>query len=449
MYCDNVDSTASVEGFTIRGGDVIASEDLGGGVYCVYSSPQFCSVTFFRNRALHGGGVYCDHSSPKFTNVTFSLNCTTDDGGGVYCLASSPSFIDCTFIANRAMDCGGGMFCESSSPSLTGCSFTENLGVLGGGLVCAASSQATLTGCSFSDNTADCGSGVFCRASSPTITDCVFAGNEADYHGAGIYSFDGACPAVSYCVFCGDSAGYDGAGVCCHDTPFTLTHCTFCGNSAGRQGGGIRLAACPCATLENTIIAFGIQGEAVSGDPYSSAALSCCDICGNCDGDWVGCIEGGSGVNGNISLDPLFCDAPGGDYSISMYSPCAPDQSPPGCGLIGALGFACGVTGVATAERQSGGGFYLTPSVPNPFNPVTRISYFIPGEGANTRVLLRIYDATGRRVRTLVDASLRPGEYTAVWDGTNDSGREVASGVYFCALRWGRKSATSRMVLMR
>jgi hypothetical protein len=58
-------------------------------------------------------------------------------------------------------------------------------------------------------------------------------------------------------------------------------------------------------------------------------ALACCDVYGNTQGDWVGCLAGGEGVDGNFTADPLFCDPENGDYSLDAVSPCL---NVPGCG---------------------------------------------------------------------------------------------------------------------
>ena len=77
---------------------------------------------------------------------------------------------------------------------------------------------------------------------------------------------------------------------------------------------------------------------------------------------------------------------------------------------------------------------------PNPFNPETVIPY---DAGPGGRVTLRVFDASGRLVRTLVDASQLPGIYRVRWSGKNDQGRPVASGRYFSRLQVG-KTVTSR-----
>ena len=85
---------------------------------------------------------------------------------------------------------------------------------------------------------------------------------------------------------------------------------------------------------------------------------------------------------------------------------------------------------------------------PNPFNPVTTIDYWVPG-GARNAVSLVIYDVRGARVRTLVNTEKAAGRYTAQWDGRNDAGAPVSSGVYFYRMVAGGFEKTHRMVLLK
>ena len=88
----------------------------------------------------------------------------------------------------------------------------------------------------------------------------------------------------------------------------------------------------------------------------------------------------------------------------------------------------------------------LYQNYPNPFNPSTSISFFLP-ERAN--VLLEIFDIGGRRVRTLVNGATAPGRHVVAWDGRNDSGASIASGVYCYRLQGGMKTLTRKMVVIR
>jgi hypothetical protein len=90
--------------------------------------------------------------------------------------------------------------------------------------------------------------------------------------------------------------------------------------------------------------------------------------------------------------------------------------------------------------------FALSQNYPNPFNPVTEISYSLP-EAAQVR--LSIYNVLGRRVRTLVDENQNTGRKTVHWDGKDDRGSNVASGIYFYRLDAGEYTETKKMILMR
>jgi hypothetical protein len=88
-------------------------------------------------------------------------------------------------------------------------------------------------------------------------------------------------------------------------------------------------------------------------------------------------------------------------------------------------------------------------SIPNPFAVSTTITYGIPAGADNARVTLKVYDITGRLVRTLVNSSRPSGLHHVTWDGRDRKGRRVASGIYFCRLATGRQAVTERIVLLR
>lgn len=88
----------------------------------------------------------------------------------------------------------------------------------------------------------------------------------------------------------------------------------------------------------------------------------------------------------------------------------------------------------------------LTGNYPNPFNPETTISYSLPED---TDVKLEVYNVRGQLVKTLVDGYQQAGERQAVWNGTDESGREVGSGVYFYKLATETQQDVRRMVLVK
>jgi hypothetical protein len=90
----------------------------------------------------------------------------------------------------------------------------------------------------------------------------------------------------------------------------------------------------------------------------------------------------------------------------------------------------------------------LSQNYPNPFNPMTTIDVEIPGDSGG-KALLRIYDVRGKLVRTLADRELKAGSYSFAWDGRDDRGRPVSSGVYIYTLKQADTIYTRKMTILR
>jgi hypothetical protein len=89
----------------------------------------------------------------------------------------------------------------------------------------------------------------------------------------------------------------------------------------------------------------------------------------------------------------------------------------------------------------------LKGTYPNPFNPTTSIVYSIEKDGP---VTLTVYDVSGRRVRTLLNAKMTgAGTHSVTWDGLDDNGRNVSSGVYFCRFSAENTESSTKMILLR
>ena len=100
------------------------------------------------------------------------------------------------------------------------------------------------------------GGGIYCNASSPTIKNCIVAGNEADDFGGGIACENGSSPNITDCVIMYNSAGYYGGGIYCDYGSAPITNCIITNNSAGFYGGGIFTLDCSsvishCTVIEN------------------------------------------------------------------------------------------------------------------------------------------------------------------------------------------------------
>jgi flagellar hook assembly protein FlgD len=90
--------------------------------------------------------------------------------------------------------------------------------------------------------------------------------------------------------------------------------------------------------------------------------------------------------------------------------------------------------------------FTLKQNYPNPFNPTTTIDYAIFRAGEYE---LAVYNLLGQKIRTLLSSQLTAGDYRAQWDGRNETGQKVGSGIYFYRLSGQNLTLTRKMVLMR
>jgi len=111
-----------------------------------------------------------------------------------------------------------------------------------------------------------------------------------------------------------------------------------------------------------------------------------------------------------------------------------------------------------TTDIYEGGGFATIPNsfslsqnYPNPFNPTTTINYALHNTGGRntTRTRLEVINVLGQHIRTLVDEVQGPGNYSVVWDGSNDNGRKTASGIYFYRLQRGDNVESKKMIFLK
>jgi hypothetical protein len=133
--------------------------------------------------------------------------------------------------------------------------------------------------------------------------------------------------------------------------------------------------------------------------------------------------------------DPDHHDG-GVHYKVTAVDHAGNESAPASPGSVTAIG-----------DHSVPEAFALYPNVPNPFNPTTRIRYDVARGGGE--VSLRIYDVSGRVVRTLVDGLQSAGRKSVEWDGRDDAGSQVASGVYFCRLVSPSYQRTNKMVLTK
>jgi len=224
-------------------------------------------------------------------------------GGAVNCDNASPTFDNCVFAMNTGDNYGGAVALFQSRPRFINCRFlangTHEPGMVFGGAVYATDSPAT-------------------------FDTCLFALNHAvDGYGGAVY-FEGYPPPPLTRL----------------DEP-VFNHCTFVQNTASY---GAAIAVYDTEMLfNNSLLAFNGPGGAVWCDENGRVSLFCCDVFGHNLGDYIGCLLGQAGQNGNFSADPMFCDSDVVNYEIHMDSPCARYNN--SCGVrIGSERIGCGYT---------------------------------------------------------------------------------------------------------
>lgn len=386
ILCQNVDSAASIVGFTLTGGNAVygtATQDsAGGGISCEDSDLTIANCAFEDNYAGYvAGGLFCGTERSSELGGSKLRNEGTPAAPG----RAGPTVVDCTFSDNYSSG-GGAVACYECSPTLTRCTFSGNTAKRGGAIYLAYDATE-IVDCTFFANQADISAGAMDISawSDATITDCEFLHNSSAQHAGAVRSEQNSDPVFTNVSFRRNVAVWSGGAVLCEDGDASFDYVEFASNTAGGAGGGLRcgLSASTTltnvtfydnvaangtglfvsdgtsATLDNCIVAFG--GDASSGISCGSTGnidLTACDVYGNGGGDWVDCIAGQSSSNGNFSEDPLFCKAAFGDLTLHEDSPCLPGNHPQGgaWGLIGAWDLGCNATGISESFEETSWG---------------------------------------------------------------------------------------------
>ena len=205
--------------------------------------------------------------------------------GSAACTISGFSIINGKAEGAGSENYGGGIYCAvNPSPVITNCTFSGNSADYGGG-----SFLGTLNNCTFTSNSANSGGG----CSAGTLNNCLLSGNSANSGGG---SYGGT---LNNCTFTSNSAKSGGGS-----DEGTLNHCTITGNSANYGGG------CSGSIMNNCIVYFNTAQESDDNWQDPTPTISYC------------CTTPDPGGAGNITDDPQFMNAAGGDYRLASGSPC-------------------------------------------------------------------------------------------------------------------------------
>jgi parallel beta-helix repeat protein len=199
-------------------------------------------------------------------------------------------------------DRGGGMLNLSSSPTVTNCFFKTNSADSFGGGIFSSNGSPTVTFCLFSGNSASSGAGMYNNITSTTVTHCTFIGNLGST-GGGMTNQNPGSPVMTNCVFSGNTG--DGMRISNNCTP-VVTNCTFSDNTGHGIFHAVNVSG--NAQVANTIVWGNILGGITDNAATTTVIYS--DVQG---GELPGA--------GNISSDPQFIDAAGGNLRLQAGSP--------------------------------------------------------------------------------------------------------------------------------
>ena len=434
-----------------------------------------------------GGGLLLFNSNAVLEDVTIHGN-TSVYGAGVYVYGGAPTLVDCVISDNTAITdnddtpLGGGLYVTDATLTMTGCTVSGHVDLgMGGGLYAADNTGTTVLNLShneFSGNSAvTCGGGLYMAGDSLTMVgDALrdnFVGTGGNYMFGGGLRVDGATTDLDSLTVIGNS-GTLGAGVSLVNmTDVSLTNSLIAENTAIAIGGGLHLDASTGVSItgntiaantgpygaggcyllnstfdmSNTLVAYNTGSGSLDNGVHCTSAMAtftCNDVYGN-DGAQYSGVTDPTGSGGNVSVDPEFCDLEAGDYTITDGSPVLAAQS--ACGQIGAFGLGCnGGVGVDDPVDGAPVRFAVSPNYPNPFNPMTTLSFSLPAAAHTT---VRVYDLGGRLVDTLVDETLTAAVHTVEWAGRDAEGREVPAGIYFFRVRSGEHEHVGKMALIK
>jgi len=155
-------------------------------------------------------------------------------------------------------------------------------------------------------------------------------------------------------------------------------------------------------------------------------------IDGDSAGDNLGSVAGAGDINGDGRTDVILG---------------APGSKPDGLTNAGSA-YVYGLVSTDTPEEKGNrpSQFELSQNYPNPFNPTTTIRYYLP---QREKVTLEIFNLLGERVKVLVDEEETAGERTAIWDGKDDNGKSLPSGIYLYRLKSEKFSETKKMIFLK
>ena len=469
------------------------SSDHGGGLQVIYTdSIDVSNLIVTNNFAPFGGGVQIGNSKANLTGLEVLFNESDMSGGGVYFNYSNSNLVNVIISNNSATgknfdSGGGGIYCTSSDINLKGVVITNNSAYRGGGIDIFNESSVLISNGTIANNSAsDNGGGIYTTSSSLSLVNCILwndSPNEIDgtasvtysdvqngWAGAGnidlnplfedLEGNDYHLKIESPCIGAGKSIESSETDINGNPRP----------NPAGSRpdlGAYENSSPGPAPSPFDLFYPFEDTTIVLSRESFLDTLFFAWDQSVDADGDEVTyrreltgdlpeyirfIVESNEQTTTNMYKVPYhhiedYMHEAGVELISGTWTIVATDGTYDTYPANGPFSLTIDGSQLNIADSDIiPETFALYANYPNPFNPTTTISYDLPKQA---QVTLGIYDILGKQIKTLVNQSQDAGSKTAVWDGTNNSGRPVSAGVYLYRIKAGEFSQTRKMVLLR
>ena len=487
-----------VSGFTFNNFNSFGN---GGGINCENASVRIENCIFENCISeSDGGAVFSSNGENLFINNCEFNGCGAASCGAIGTMQNNNLVIDsCSFNGNSA-NIAAGIFLDSNLSTLVkNCSFSNNnASNNGGGVYISDCDSVTIIDCDISDNSAENGGGICSyTCNSLEVKDVLLLNNEVSQYGGGLY-FSEVDPIIENCIVSGNIAKR-GAGIYLTSANSQVVNCLITDNSATSTsgiGGGIctdasDLVLVNCTIANNSAVSFAggifvfgstvnVQNSIFWGDTPQEIFPPSADLVAG----YSDIQEGWSGT-GNIDEDPFFIAGDPFDYHLQDMSPCIDtglndyvildydldgnvriwDGNNTGTAIVDMGCYEFGAPPVSVEpEPEPQSGITLYQNYPNPFTTSTTISFNLATD-LHGFARIKIYNIKGQIVKEFKRQKVSSTELCSVkgkrqevkgksievvWDGKDDNGNQVSSGIYFYQIKVSDNySEIKKMVILR
>lgn len=377
-FLEGSGSFGMADGLTFRGctgsnsSEPVAGRH-GGAIYVKGASPLVNNCVFEDNRADpatgtgYGGAICVVGGQPTVTSCVFRHNIASKGGAVGLFGGATADFSDCTFTLNSCSDSlgtftGAAFHADGSTLNLLGGSLVNNGGAGSGGGLYLVNATADLDRVELRNNRAQGnGGGLMAAQSQVTLRNLAIVDSRSAGGSGGGLASDGGSLSVRNVRLAGNTAAVMGGGIYAASMTGTVENCLIEGNSAG-NGGGLVAFSAGGSSVRNNIITGNSSGLMAVGAQMTVGAN---DVWQNGATNYVSMTVPAT----DLSADPLFVDAAGGDHGLAQFSVCVdrgaddpacldPDGSRADIGLLGGPGAdfvaPAQVTGAALTDLGGG-----------------------------------------------------------------------------------------------